>query len=293
MEMRRLIRIVEGLIDEAPIGDIHYLGGEEPASLRASDIGIINNPKAQAKIRRVLDKAPILIHLAFLNHPFEYHSKYGIGDPAREIVTPKGNLPASGIMTPEQFEQTYGHVIERDPEALTVVFGMNDGDDTRPLSPWMIAHRIGHALQEQGRERSRGVFTPLLVSFNKIALGLSWDSASMTINVDDLAHALGSWKSARETRLTSSGEFVLETFAQYLIKGRIIFNVVPDTIKAAMSLGSQRAMPKAVEMHHGKDITLEPGIADRINAQADEWRIGAEKWFRDALRDAVGKLIVL
>jgi hypothetical protein len=41
------------IIQEAPVGDITFLGSPEPATMRADDIGDVIIDKRQAKFRRV------------------------------------------------------------------------------------------------------------------------------------------------------------------------------------------------------------------------------------------------
>ena len=38
------------------------------------------------------------------------------------------------------------------PDVITVVFTNNTGDRRLPLTPWIMAHRIGHAVQATGRQ---------------------------------------------------------------------------------------------------------------------------------------------
>lgn len=286
----------EKRLAEAPITDISFHGSSEPASLRADDIGIVNSSKGRAKIVQTLRKAPIPIKLVFINHSHEYSAPddgidiTGVGDPRRMF---SGEVPASGEMTPAAIKRAFDVDIPADPKAFTAVFGFNEGDERRPLTPWMIAHRLGHLINERGRSVAGGVFTRSLRELNRRWRELDYDDKGL-IDIQNILHEIGTFKSARDSSVRGLGEFVLECFAQFLITGRITFRKIGDTVTNKANAGTRANHPRLADMldRDGNPSQRVPN-PNRVNEVLDDWRDDMEDWWFDELEHLVGKIIVM
>ena len=283
------------LLSETPIGSIDFYGSQDPASMRADDIGIVTNPKSKLKIKRVLDKAPIMINLAFINHPYEYEGE--LAAPNREIKKPTGytnprmpktmNYPGSGRMTSRQVKEIFDIEIKPDPNALTVLFGFNEGAERMPLTPWIIAHRIGHALHEIPRTREGGPFSSLLQTGNDITVDMAWDDANiMGVSIVDIFRAIGTTKTARDNKIVRSGEIINELFAQYLIKGEIIFKPLP------MRFQYDRKNAKTGELTTGEVLLKDETVRKTLQMKIDNWKQLCEKTFYQTLIREKGQIVV-
>lgn len=282
-------------LNEAPIADISFHGPTEPASLRADDIGIVNSSKGRDKIIHTLRKAPVPIKLVFINHTHEYRAPddqidiSGIGDPRRMF----GDEPASGEMTPDQIKRVFAVDIPVDPNAFTAVFGFNEGDKRRPLTPWMIAHRLGHLINERGRSVTGGIFTRSLQELNRRWRNdLDYDDKG-TIDLQNILHEIGTFKSARDLTVRGSGEFVLECFAQFLITGRIIFRQIGATVIDKAHSETRDRHPRLADILDADETPRKVPDPGRINDVLDDWREDMEQLWFEELEGLIGKIVVM
>lgn len=289
--MRKYINLIETALrtDEAPIGDISYMGGDAPASFRADDVGIMQSDKWKQKVRRVLEKAPILIHLAFVNHDKGYDDPENIGNPDRKLGD--GVTKASGIMTPQEFERAYGHPIKADPSALTAVFTFNEGTERRPMTPWIIAHRLTHLIEEADYQNERP-FGVIMMGLQFGFMQLGYDVIG-TNSVDNIVPLIGTTKAARDGALVNIGEFVAECFAQYLVQGRIILNPLEQSENPLKVMSDTRRLyPKLVDAMDENPSFVIPD-PEAVNQWLAKWASSTEKAFGEILKNMVGKVVVM
>lgn len=287
--MRKYINLIETgqRTDEAPIGDISFMGGDAPASFQSDDIGIFKSDKWKQKVRRVLEKAPIMINLAFVNHTKGYADPDRIGDPNRTLGD---GSKGSGVMSPEEFKSSYGFDIEADPNALTAVFAFNEGTERRPMTPWIIAHRLTHLIEESDYNNERP-FSLLLMGFQ---FGFSSLGYAVTgpNSADALVHHIGTTKAARDGELVSFGEFIAECFAQYLVQGRVILKPLQGTTHSKKLMADARQNVALVNDAIDNPSFEIPDPA-AVNYWLSEWVKIAEKKFAEILNEMVGKIAVM
>jgi hypothetical protein len=291
--MRNLIDLVQSLF-EAPIGNIDYHGAMTPASLRADDIGIVNSLKWRVKVKRVLEKAPVMINLVFLNHERQYQGGWDeIGDPNRRLVATRHmgqSDRASGIMATGEVERIYGVDIPADPHALTAVFAFNEGDERWPFTPWMIAHRLAHLVEEAYGRRGGGL-RPLLVDIQDKWRDLGYDVVK-TASIEHLIQDIGTTKAARDGKLNNLGEFINECFAQYLVTGNIRLNPVTENMIAKASPNTRRLYPKLAKMIDDHPAAHIPN-PDAVNTMLATWKETAKATFKSELDKLVGWVVVM
>ena len=281
---------------EAPITDFEPMGDfNKPGPFRGVDKKLVPHPTNQLKAVKFFQQTPYDFRLFFSNIPGT------------------GKYAEYGPMSPENVKRIFGKyadkIINGSQDAITVVFVGNSGVDKVPLTPWMMAHRFGHAA-------------------NRVATGTVWDRNSndqgawfraenhffKTINdylqeyynkptmssiyarkeqfkydlrreYSALFNAIGTQHSSRSGKINRPYEFLYEIFAQYLGTGSIKFNPFP----ASLGYGKQ-AWGK-----HTNFLTIKPEYRDESDRQhiADTLAYDMELMFDDVLSESVGKIFVM
>ncbi|RDJ35203.1 MAG: hypothetical protein DWQ19_10305 [Crenarchaeota archaeon] len=222
------INFKEWLLAEMPINKFELLGkwgpNDRPRGYNRQDIGILTNPKAVDKIHRQWSNTKQKFDLYFLRAPKAKNY--------REI----------GEVSPEWVKENLDIDIQPNPETITIIFTQNTGAEKVPMTGWIIAHRIGHALYMNRAEGySNG---PLMGFFQKVQRDFKQMTQRLFGSTPDqygqysryqatpahLAMAVGTMKSAKDRKLFRFSEFAHELFAQYLITGKIKFNPLPRNI---------------------------------------------------------------
>jgi hypothetical protein len=125
-----------------------------------------------------------------------------------------------------------------DSDHITIFYTQNTGAEKIPATPWTLAHRFGHALarrdgmalKNQAYENLRKTIEELFDSVGKIVYGRTTKDYYSTNNTSlrkyrkELAHALGTFKSARNRNLRADFEFTNEIIAQFIITGDVKLN---------------------------------------------------------------------
>lgn len=133
------------------------------------------------------------------------------------------------------------------PDAITVILTNNMSDDNwmSIRSPWMLAHRISHAIFDNHRvERKTDdvtyrlgyVVRDFVYRIMTLAYGVSWHS-DYRIGKEYteaygkiLGHAISTMRSARKGNINNVYEWVHELFSQKVITGKITLNPLPDIL---------------------------------------------------------------
>lgn len=240
-------------IFEAPIGDwtidpdfdaneremVSKFSGYEREQPHWSDVDkrAIRDPAVVQKVRAAFLKTPHTFDLYFWQST----------DPNYDHTLEKG------IVEPEWIERVLGSktaaAVKPKPGVITVVMTNNLSDDRKVSmrSPWMVAHRIAHAVSGTGKKTIAGFevsndFSQFARQLCRIAYGVPWPDqnksefdrimhfeyaeAYMTI----LGHMLGTMKSARSGHLVQSSEWKHETFSQYLLTGKVSFRPLAERL---------------------------------------------------------------
>ena len=184
---------------------------------------------------------------------------------------------------------------------ITIYFTNNRGTERMPLTPWTIAHRIGHAARRldsyqkftQHVQRDFAELLEMIYGIEKSSQRYAFDDRSRQQQADhdklirQLMMSLGTMRSARTKSLFNSGEFTHELFAQAIIKNKIEFNEkIPRQLitKYAWGNPSQGAYSKV----HADEPMLND-IVDRIQSNASYYKTQVNL----VLKDMVGKIFVM
>ncbi len=291
--LQKLHKLSQGVakdsVDEMALAKYQTFGDfDKPGPFRGADKKLVPHPKNIEKATKFFEQTPYDFRLFFSNVPGT------------------GKYSEYGPMTPEQITQIFGQqateIIQGSNDAINIVFVGNKGDRKVMLTPWMMAHRFGHAIQA-GARRNRGwyawaeaekyffqtVNSVLEEHYGKVYRGantyntpIKWD---MTPEYNALFNAIGTQRSSRSGQIKRPYEFLYEIFAQYLGTGKITFNLLP----ANLTYGKQ------VFGNPTKYMNIKPEYHDEGERQQAAYSLAytMELLFNDVLSDSVGKIFVM
>lgn len=222
--MRKFINIINEALEEAPIGDMEFHGDMDTAgSFRQDDLKKFRSPEWKAKVIRMFERSPHLINVYIVNGRAEDGKVTQRGKAWIDRFHPHDDRQtASGRHTVEWAEQILGYRPPNTDNALNVMILSNEGDGRIGLTPWMIAHRIGHMFGEH-RDRQ---FQQWWSRINSNVLDILDAAAKVAgTNVEDVIPKIGTFKSAKMGTFRNTGEFVIDLFAQYLTSGEARFDL--------------------------------------------------------------------
>jgi hypothetical protein len=245
----RLSKLLEATLTEAPIGDINMIGNwEKNSSFRARDRKALTNPKLIQKARDNFNHTEIPFQMFFINHPEggKYpNDYYGQTD----LETIQKNMPR---VWPELEKLNQDGIGFKD-NAVNIMYVNNKSNENVPMTPWMIAHRIGHAL-----ERTRGTnwgnydweyFHKEMIRYANLILSEGYGVPKhMLLRAASREHvktrdavtrnqlyryffkAVGKTRAMRTGNLSFYSEAMPELLAQYICTGAITFNPPPSSL---------------------------------------------------------------
>lgn len=239
--MRKFIDAANRLI-EAPLNDFEISGSSDnPGSFRDDDLRAFQNPKWLAKVRSAFSRTPFRINVYAFNGDrrgrvlFHHQMPDGSHHPTNRLVktTHQEKLAAYvGILSLDQFERWFGHAPQDTSTSISVVFLQNEGDGRMPMTPWVLAHRLGHAIAYAGDmnnmrntdlEISRARFR-LLSSFNNLTYKLFHSLGGDKDDQRSNLALVGTTRAIRTGNMINEGEFLIDCVAQYLILGKVVFS---------------------------------------------------------------------
>jgi len=280
----------EMFLSEAPIEDFTLLGNwERSSSFRhEQDRKLLTNPKAQAKIIHKWRNTEVPFNMYFVNSP-EANRHTEIGE-----VTPE--------WLAENMPKTFPELKLRD-DAVNIIFTNNKGDERAPMTAWIIAHRLGHAVsrwQRNARYRQVPEFTEARSAVFRVTSEILRDaygcrgvpgSEAEHLRTQGPAYrendrlltgfyeAIGTFRSARERNIRNEFEFLLECLAQYITTGKVRFNPLPDHFRCGRRLID---LTQTGHIEREDFDRLLAGLANELNY-----------WFRDLLQACVGRIFVM
>jgi hypothetical protein len=159
---------------------------------------------------------------------------------------------------------------------ITVVFLSNYGTNLVPLTPWIIAHRMSHAIfgndynTTERKVYNEKVDEYVLINKNNINNNLSscigfWyktqpEGYEWRVNhvdlIEELYKEFFTFKSARTENLTSHGEIYHELFAQYIKNGSISFHFPERFIYKKTTFVAMESMKNHLKKEEEKTIEI-------------------------------------
>jgi hypothetical protein len=164
-----------------------------------------------------------------------------------------GKYSETGPVNAQQLQKMFGEqaqpIIDGSEDAITVVFVGNSGDSKVMMTPWIMAHRFGHAIQSGMRksggwstwaEAEKHFFNTVNTMFEEYygkavkdqygRPAQSGISSNLTPEYNALFNAIGTQRSSRSGEIKRPYEFMYEIFAQYLGTGEVSFNPLPSNL---------------------------------------------------------------
>lgn len=254
--------------EEMALSDIQKIGKWDNSKNRhgydKQSIGILNSPKGWQKIQDKFNN----INLADFNL---YFVKDTGAWKTREV----------GKVDPERVKKEFGLDLSKmpdyDPDGITVVFTNNAAAEKVPLTPWTIAHRIGHGIYSTFRrqygnrdgdyEFLNGKVEDAVLRILRNGYGIP-DVNGVDVyrkhETRDLFENIGKFRSARMKKLPRTFEFIFECFAQYLFSnGRVSLNDLPAGLKTS----NKKAWGH--ETGYTRRLKVDPATAEQYKEQLE------------------------
>jgi|FreactcultureFD7_1027221.scaffolds.fasta_scaffold00621_19 pyrimidine deaminase RibD-like protein len=287
-------------LNEMPLKQFTTMGDfTKPGPFRGVDKRLVPHPKNELNTISFFENTPYDFRLFFSNiSGTGKFTEYGEAGP-NKIVEIFGAEQAKTILT--------GH-----EHTITVVFVGNSGTAKVMMTPWIMAHRFGHAIQASNRFKRKGhenlwydAEQMLFNSINNILneyYGKPQRTQSqygyripsqrsggfnylMASEYNALFNQIGTQRSSRTNLIKRPYEFLYELFAQYLKTGSVKLNPLPIQV----GYGRQNWGK------HGSYLTLKPEYRDEYD-RIDATMLIAndmESIFDSILSNCVGKIFVM
>jgi hypothetical protein len=228
----------EDPIDEMALAKYQTFGDfDKPGSFTGVDKKLVPHPKNIQKATKFFEQTPYDFRLFFAN--ISGLGKYRETGPVRHRTLQQ-------MFNKEQSDE----IINGSEDTITVIYVNNVGDRKVMMTPWIMAHRFGHAIQAGSSQDSTWsawseVERHFFSQINQILVndyGKQAGAATRRINTDDafrlalsteynaLFNAIGTQRSSRERQINRPYEFMYEMFAQYLKTGTVTLNPLPNSI---------------------------------------------------------------
>jgi len=214
-------------LNEMPITTFQTIGkwNKPGQGFNAQDIGILNNPAAVEKIHKKWSNTQENFDFYFVKQPGA--SKF------QQV----------GEVTPEWVKQNLNLDIQPNPDNFTIIFTNNKGGEKMPMTAWLIAHRMGHAVSrthywDNFTNELQRDFIRILKEAYHYDYG-QWDDGARKRDEDmllSLAYEVCTMRSARQRNLLRFYELNYEMLAQRLLTGKIKFNKLPRCLNSSLKM---------------------------------------------------------
>jgi len=297
----RLNDLLNLTLTEAPIGDIQHIGNwDKNSSFGTVDRRLVTNPVLIQRMRTKFAATSYDFQIFFANNP-EGRKFQEIGQVDSEWLM--ANMPS----TAKEFEILTHRGIGFKEDSINIIFTNNTGAQRVPMTAWMMAHRIGHALRrtrgsastagtgyaytEASKylingttdilENDYGIPTSMLADRNGNYGGYGEGSnRRKELLYRAFWHHIGTFRSARDGNLREEFEMLNELVAQYITQGEIRLNPLPETFQ--VNLGGGWGGRRNYRLRASEDQADTGSLAATM-----EYAIG------DILSNAVGHIYVM
>jgi hypothetical protein len=292
---------------EAPVEDYTVMGDftRPSRSWKPTDRRILPHPSNVRRVKNFFRNSPFDIRMWIVHS--KDATKYA--DPQVGIVSIdwlKVNMPdiITGLMKTPQGLDGLGS------DSINIIYTNNTGTQWIPLTPWMMAHRMGHAIFQPEKESLDGLYTSwevrkmydidkylsktideILQVYNHYNAKIKYYNdfyrksigyIQNTTFINRLLCAIGTTKACREGKIDNGYEFIYECFAKYLITGKLKFNPPPDKLLVSHSWGRPQ-YTNSIDRNEIIEVGyLLQHLADMMETE-----------FSHVLHHAVGKIMVM
>ena len=276
MRLRHLLILEilsESILGEAPIEDYQLIGDfNKGHSFRhKTDRRLLANPRYIERIKSMFANTSVDFRMYFVNSK-EANIGYAAKDNAAQGENRRQPFLEEGEVTMDWLEEKMPEGLEQiqqqggfSDDGINIIFTNNSGDERRPMTGWIIAHRTGHAILRMGSGHpSQYGMSSFFTHLSKILEDRlkyivqmygqripqykyqdsqdSWNTRPPRPNynastIRTLLAQIGTFKSARDNTIRTFGEFIFECFAQYLLFGQVKFNRAPRQMSVGYAWG--------------------------------------------------------
>lgn len=281
---------IHEILSEAPVVDYEPLGNfEKPGAFRQPvDRKLVTHPVNIQKIYKFFEKTPYNFRIFPIN--------------AMGLT----KFKESGTKTPEEIKQIFGKDAEKilngHENAITIVYIGNTGSERVMLTPWMMAHRLGHTIQVSNRRGQnddwskaesyffKSVNDVLEMLYSKTARASSYTKSQikwdMSPEYNALFNAIGTQRSSRSNQIKRPYEFLYELFAQYLQSGQVTLGPMPVSLGYGRKAWGRPTKYMNVQPEYRDDVLARQQESDRLAARLTSM-------FDSVLKSSVGNIYLM
>lgn len=285
MKLRQLL----DALYEAPIEDFQTIGdfNRSSAFRQPADRKLVTNPIYVQRVKNMFANTDVDFRMFFVNNAEANRNSLKSGG-GNDVFVDAAWMQQNMPKTLEAINQQGG----LGANAVNIIFAGNKGGFWKPMTGWIMAHRIGHTIVPNGsnilRMIERDCGEQMKSIFNAYEVEIPYGTKIFRQEQSKEANMftrffcqIGTMRSARDKTIISPLEFLYECFAQYLIQGRIIFNQPPEKIVYSFGGGQPyyRKIYGPID-YHGVEDSLEY-IASSMGQEFDR-----------AMHGATGKILI-
>lgn len=210
-------------IIEAPLGDFTKFGdfdSEKGKSFNDKrDRKMLANSRLEDIARKKFGKTPYILNLYFVNRQgLRKFTETG----SKDLNWVKENI---GEDVAEKIKPHY-----QEEDNINVVFVSNVADDKHPMTPWIMAHRISHAIYADRNNPAVAQLDEALVQFfvqflENYGISLPYKKRMYQFSSKEqeffkyVIQSIGTFRSAKKGNIRNPYELLHELFAQWVISG--------------------------------------------------------------------------
>lgn len=268
---------IRDIITEAPLADYEPIGfkpGKTGGFRRPSDRALVTHPVVLGKVKQFFSKTPFNFRL----FPVQFRGG--------------GRYLETGLVSPQKLTEIVGVenakriLSDASDDTITVVYTSNIGANHVPMTPWIMAHRIGHAIRTNNPAWKTlelsffAVIQEILIDYYQVNLD---NPASQNMLYQTLFTQIGTMRSARKNLLPRPYEFLYEMLAQYINTGSVQFNPAPRSLYSNRKVWGRSQVIRTIDAESQKE-------ADQmLQTLSRDMPI----YFNDVLNWAEGKIFVM
>lgn len=267
-------------LNEMPLNKFSQIGNfEKPGPFNSVDKKLISHPTNQLKLVKFFENTPFNFRIFACNMPGT------------------GKYQETGIVDDKTvftiFKQYAEEILDRNFDDITIVFVGNAGTDRVMMTPWIMAHRFGHAIRASAYVKSDAydawveLDTYFFKYVNKI-LSEYYNNKSFQYNDQlqaNLFNAIGTQRSSRTNQIKRPYEFLYELFAQYLKNGTITLNPLPVVLNSSKKNWGRSAISLRIHTDY-------EDVEDR-EYPTNTLSTNLEDMFKNVLSNAAGNIFVM
>jgi hypothetical protein len=278
------------LISEMPLASYDTLGDFDKSGPFRHEVDrkLITHDTNKLKTAQFLENTPYDFRLFFSNVT-------GTGKKAETGLVKQDTL--AQMFSPEQVNQ----IMQGHESAITIVFVGNSGTGRVMMTPWIMAHRFGHAIQATNRRMGNvtNAWTETEKLFFNTVNGIlqeyygkntrssynssvNWD---MSAEYNALFNAIGTQRSSRTGQIKRPYEFLYELFAQYIKTGHVTLNPLPVALSYGRKAWGNATNGMRIKQDYADELSREEATARLANDMG--------MMFSDVLGNAEGNVYVM